>query len=134
MKLLLDTHLALWLMSGDEKLTEETKALIQHPDNEVYYSIVSVWEISIKNSIHPDKMLVSGKEFSDILERSKVRFLPLRKAHVFELRSLRRREGAKEHRDPFDRMLLCQAKSEGMTLLTHDQMMIDYEEDCLICV
>ena len=132
MKLLLDTHYALWTILDDPRAAVSARSIIEAQDTEVFYSILSVWEVTIKNSLHPDKMPMDGELFARVLEQSGIQCLGLKKRQIAMLPTLHRREGAREHRDPFDRMLLCQAKAEGMMLLTHDRLLVDYEEPCVI--
>ncbi|MGL6199624.1 MAG: PIN domain-containing protein [Lachnospiraceae bacterium] len=60
MKVLLDTHILLWAISDDARLTEKARKLIENEDNEIYYSIVSLWEVEIRHLLHPDAMPVSA--------------------------------------------------------------------------
>ena len=65
MRLLLDTHIILWAMNGNNELTGIARDLISDPSNAVFYSIASVWEVTIKHIAHPDKMLITGEKFSE---------------------------------------------------------------------
>ena len=62
MKVLLDTHILLWALSNDRRLPERAKRLIEDAENDIFYSIASLWEIEIKHLAHPDAMSVSSKE------------------------------------------------------------------------
>lgn len=134
MRLLLDTHIALWYASDDSKLSPKAKDLIRAPANSVYCSIVSVWEVAIKHSLSTEKMPVSDEKFCGYARRFGDGLLALEERHIAMLKTLRLAPGAKEHRDPFDRMLICQAKAENMTLLTHDALLQGYEEPCVLLV
>ena len=134
MKLLLDTHIVLWYISDDSRLSEEAKAWINNGENEVYYSLVSVWEVAIKRQIGTRKMPLSDEEFVAYAEESNMNCLTLTKDHIAALKTLALKEAAKEHHDPFDRMLICQAKAENMLFMTHDQLLQGYGEPCVLLV
>lgn len=134
MKLLLDTHLVIWALENNPKLSKRARLLIDDPGNDIYYSAASAWEIAIKHAIRPDSMLMSGDEFMSYCKGSGFRELPVSGGHVRALESLRRADGAPKHNDPFDRIMLSQAKREGMLFLTHDHLMADYEEECVVLV
>lgn len=134
MNLLLDTHIALWYASNDARLPPKARRLICEEADSVHYSIVSVWEVALKHSISKERMPVSDDEFLEYVEGLQFVFLPIEKQHVSALKTLCLAPGAKEHRDPFDRMLLCQAKTEGLVFLTHDALLQGYEEPCVLVV
>ena len=134
MTLLLDTHILIWALNDDPQLSEKAKELILDPDNSIYYSAVSVWEVSIKHSTHPEDIEFSGKELADYCKEAGFLPLEMREKHVFALETIRRPENAPKHNDPFDRMLVSQAKVENMSLLTHDSQISYYEEKCIIPV
>ena len=134
MNLLLDTHILLWALSDDEKLSDKARKMILAPENTVYYSVVSIWEISIKHAIHPDNVVFSGKEIMQYCRDAGYLALDLQERHIASLETLKRKETAKPHHDPFDRMLIAQAKSERMTFVTHDSLLPDYQEKCIYLV
>ena len=134
MKLLLDTHIVLWYISEDSRLSEEAKAWINNGENEVYYSLVSVWEVAIKRQTGTRKMPLSDEEFVAYAEESNMNCLMLTKDHIAVLKTIALKESAKEHHDPFDRMLICQAKAENMLFMTHDQLLQGYGEPCVLLV
>ncbi|MCR5266546.1 MAG: type II toxin-antitoxin system VapC family toxin [Cyanobacteria bacterium RUI128] len=103
---------------------------INNPDNEIYYSVLSVWEITLKNAKNPTAMPITGAEFVDYCDKSGFIRLPLINNHVKQLPTLKKDE-AISHKDPFDRMLICQAKSEGITFITHDEKLTAYHEQCV---
>ena len=121
MNVLLDTHLALWALVDDPRLTKQTRALIGAAENRVFASVASMWEITIKRAIHPDRMPISGVEFLHFCEQAGYENLPIRERHVIALESL-----PAIHSDPFDRILIAQAKAEAMLFLTHDELLGDY--------
>lgn len=134
MDLLLDTHILLWALTDDPKLPQEAKEMIQDEKNEIFYSTASVWEVSIKHSIHPENMPISGKELSEYCAKAGFQMLVVRDDHVYELETLKRSENAPKHNDPFDRIMVAQAKAEEMAFVTHDSLIPYYEEKCVISV
>ena len=129
-EILLDTHMILWAMLDDPKLNDKMRNIILDPNNTIYYSIASMWEVQIKYDIK--KMPISGIEFMHYCEQSGYHKLPIDDLHVVELAGLVRDEAAPYHNDPFDRILISQAKAEGFTFLTHDFLLRGYNEPCLV--
>lgn len=134
MNLLLDTHLLIWALNEDPRLPDKAKEMILDPDNAVYYSTASIWEVSIKHTNHPDNVTFTGKELSQYCQEAGFLPVEMRDKHVYALETLSRAEGAPPHRDPFDRMLIAQAKAENLSFLTHDSLLPYYEEPCVISV
>ena len=134
MNLLLDTYILIWALNGDARLPEKAKDMILEPDNVIYYSSVSTWEISIKHANHPDNVAFTGKELVHFCEEAGFLPVEMRDKHVFALETLVRAEGAPPHHDPFDRMLIAQAKAENMLFITHDSLLSYYNEKCIIPV
>lgn len=134
MNLLLDTHILIWALNDDPRLPKKARKLIIDKENMVYYSVVSIWEVSIKHAIHPDNVEFTGEELARFCE--KAGFLPveMRDRHVFALETITRSEGAPAHHDPFDRMLIAQAKAENMSFITHDSSLPYYKERCIMAV
>ena len=134
MNLLLDTHILIWALNDDPRLPEKARELILDEKNAVYYSTVSIWEVSVKHAIHPDNVKFSGKELSEFCR--KAGFLPVEMCdkHVLALETIKREDGAPPHNDPFDRMLLAQAIAENMHFITHDSLIPYYGEKCVIQV
>ena len=129
-EILLDTYMILWAMLDDPKLNDKMRNIILDPNNTIYYSIASMWEVQIKYDIK--KMPISGIEFMHYCEQSGYHKLPVDDLHVVELAGLVRDEAAPYHNDPFDRILISQAKAEGFTFLTHDSLLRGYNEPCLV--
>jgi PIN domain nuclease of toxin-antitoxin system len=122
MKLLLDTHIFLWYISGDHQLPKSLQDIIQDSANEVSLSVVSLWESIVKYHLgklplplHPEKYLPLQRERHDILS------LSLDEAAIIHLSAL-----PSLHRDPFDRMLICQAIEHDMTIVTMDTAIAQY--------
>jgi PIN domain nuclease of toxin-antitoxin system len=125
MRLLLDTHILLWWLNDDKKLPKKAKQLIEQPANEVYISHISLWEIQIK--------IMTGKlhaNFDAILEQLPANnFLELssRINHIAALADL-----PMHHQDPFDRLLISQAISEPLNLITHDKNVACYFDSIIL--
>lgn len=116
MRLLLDTHVAIWWLDGDRRLSVATRSAIESAE-EAYLSVVSLWEIFVKQD-RGRLDLPAG--FTDALRDDFVD-LPLTIDHVLEGRAL-----TLVHRDPFDRMLVAQAVTEGLTIVTADRRLADH--------
>lgn len=134
MRVLIDTHIALWALMDDPKMPKEAEKILMDENNEIYYSTASVWEVAIKHSIRPDDMIVDGRLFEKGCEDNGYKVLPIFNCHTFVLDSLKRPDDAPKHNDPFDRLLICQSKTEGMKFLTHDSLLSGYDEECIIFV
>lgn len=115
MKLLVDTHVFLWFTLDDPKLPSRMREVLVSPQNERFISIASVWEVAIKHSLGKLELKDGLEGFIGDIGRSNFQLLELGILHVMELSTL-----PLHHRDPFDRMLIAQAKAEGMHLLTAD--------------
>ena len=129
-EILLDTHIILWAISKDKRLTNKIRSYLLNRNNDIYYSIASMWEVQIKYD--RKKLPVSGIEFMHYCEESGYHKLPIDDLHVKELAGLERDEAAPPHNDPFDRIMLSQAKAEGFTFLTHDPFFRGYNEPCVV--
>lgn len=134
MRILLDTHIALWAIADTTKLSDETIKLLESPYNEIFYSMVSVWEIAMKHKIKPQHMPMSEEEFVNLCESTGFIELPIKAEHIFLLKTLVRPMDAPKHNDPFDRILLAQANYEGLKLITHNLQLPYYEGSCIISV
>ena len=131
MNLLLDTHLLLWALSNDKRLSKEARSMIMDEDNTIYFSSVSVWEVVLKHSLHPKNVTITGKDFSQYCLQAG--FIPLEMTpfHAISVESLSYENSLQVHNDPFDRMLIGQAKSERYLFLTHDKLLAGYGEKCV---
>jgi len=121
-RILLDTCTFLWLITDDTALSASARNEFLDPDNDVYLSAVSVWEIAVKHSLgklplpaSPDRFIPSQRESHGITS------LPLEEKAVLYLSKL-----PQLHRDPFDRVLVCQAIQHELTLLTPDPLITQY--------
>ncbi len=134
MKILLDTHIALWSVADTDKLSGEVIKLLESNSNEVFYSVASVWEVAIKHKIRPEQMPVPEETFVRLCQKTGFVQLPVKNEHVFLIKTLERPVTAPKHNDPFDRILLAQAKYENLKLVTHDSLLPYYSEDCIMYV
>jgi PIN domain nuclease of toxin-antitoxin system len=118
---LLDTHIALWALTDDARLSAGARALIEDPANQVAVSAASVWEIAIKHGLGRGDMPVSGAAALDWFRQAGYDLLPVTPDHAAAVEAL-----PDHHRDPFDRLLIAQATSEPMRLITRDPLVALY--------
>jgi PIN domain nuclease of toxin-antitoxin system len=122
MKILLDTCAFLWLTTDAPELSEKAKILFQNTQNAVYLSSVSAWEIIVKHQLGKLPLPNAPEDFiKQQCEKHFVEYLALDEKAVFQLGRL-----PNHHRDPFDKMLICQAISDDLTILTSDQLISQY--------
>ena len=125
MKYLLDTHTLLWVLFEDEKLSDTAKEIISNPENEIFVSIITYWEIALKygigklqlENITPEEIPLKSKEINIetlILSEKEV-------STFYKLPKIR-------HKDPFDRLIIWQAINENITLISKDKAMKEYEK------
>ena len=134
MNLLLDTHIAIWALNDDSALSQKARELILDPDNTIYYSTVSVWEVLLKHARRPDNIPFNETDFSEGCKEAGFVPLGLADKHILAVHTLSRPDTVKEHNDPFDQLLLAQAKVENLSFLTHDELIPGYGEKCIIHV
>ena len=127
MNLLLDTHVALWAITDDSKLSARARDLILAPRSAVWVSAASVWEITIKHGLGRGDMPVSGQDALRYFRQAGYRFLVVEPEHAAAVETLRG-----HHQDPFDRLLVAQALIEPMRLLTHDTMVARYSDTIIL--
>ena len=127
MNLLLDTHIALWAVSDDARLTAQARELITAPNNLVWVSAVSIWEISIKHSLGRGDMPISGSEALEYFRQSGYRMLSVSPEHAAAVEAL-----PAHHQDPFDRLLVAQSLTEPLRLLTHDTTVARYNDTIIL--
>ena len=122
MRLLLDTQVFLWLMTGDRRLTEAMRADVLNSSNDVYLSVISVWEASVKYRLGKLPLPAPAWDYLPVQrERHQIASLHLDEASVSQISKL-----PQLHRDPFDRMLICQALEHNLTIVTVDEMIRSY--------
>jgi PIN domain nuclease of toxin-antitoxin system len=122
MKILLDTHIFIWYMHADKQLSPENKALIENPVHEKYLSVASIWEMAIKINLGKLRLSMSLEDFTP----DNLPLLPILPKHIFAGLNL-----PLHHRDPFDRLLIAQARNENMKLMTDDSSFEAYEVELI---
>jgi len=126
-RLLLDTHIALWALVDSPRLPAKARLLILAPDNEVVVSAASVWEIAIKHGLAKKNMPVSGAEAKSWFTRAGYTLLPVTADHAALVEEL-----PPHHADPFDRILVAQALDEPLRLVTHDPKVARYSDTVIL--
>ncbi|WP_428483968.1 type II toxin-antitoxin system VapC family toxin [Rhodopila sp.] len=129
MRLLLDTHIALWAIADHPNLSPKARRLIDDPDNQIVVSTATVWEIAIKHALGrggPNDMPISGQDALDYFRDAGFEMMPISPAHAAAVETL-----APLHADLFDRMLVIQAMATPLRLLTHDQRVAAYSDSII---
>ena len=121
MKLLLDTHLLLWAAGDPGQLSSAVRELINSQDSELFFSVVSLWEIAIKRRLGRQDFQVETRALRRGLLDNGYSELAVISEHVLAIETL-----PNIHKDPFDRLLVAQSMVEGITLLTSDDRMSAY--------
>lgn len=121
MSLLLDTHLLLWLAADPARLPDEARTLINDESVDSYFSVASLWEVTIKSGLGRRDFHVDSRVLRRGLLESGFPELAIEAHHVAALEDL-----PLLHRDPFDRLLVSQARAEGLVLLTVDRRLEGY--------
>lgn len=123
MKLLLDTHIFLWFISGSNQLSAIFRDSIQNPNNTVYLSVVSLWECIIKYQLGKLPLPESPEIYlPKQREQHRIDTLTVDEASVAQLIKL-----PSLHRDPFDRLLICQSLQHNLIILTTDEAVMSYQ-------
>ena len=123
MELLLDTCTLLYACFDDQRLPENIKEMICNPDNDIFVSMASLWEIAIKNAKRPESMPYSAEEICNALSNADYSLLPIHHSHFFALKDIIREQ---IHQDPFNHLLIATAKSEGFHIVTCDEYIQKY--------
>jgi len=128
MRYLLDTHVFLWTMIADSRI-EPIREILVDPGSEVFVSAASFWEIEIKHA--GGKLPISSEEAIKALSKQSFRELPVTARQIPFVTKLVQAPGMPPHRDPFDNLLVAQAKAEGLTFLTADRLIAGYQAPCV---
>lgn len=118
-----------------QKLSEKARQIILDKNNVIHYSFANVWEVAIKHALYKQEITFSAKYFEKLCRLAG--YVPIETVfrHAYMVESLKYAENApRKHKDPFDRLLLAQAKSEKMRFITHDELISYYNEPCTILV
>jgi PIN domain nuclease of toxin-antitoxin system len=126
LNLLLDTHVALWAITDDPKLSTKARDLIMAPRTAVWVSVASLWEITIKHGLGRGDMPVSGCDALRYFRKAGYRILAIEPEHAVAVEEL-----PAHHHDPFDRIIVAQALIEPMRLMTHDATVARYNENII---
>lgn len=122
MRLLLDTHTFIWWDGEPDKLSSRALALCQHPENELILSVASLWEIQVKLQLGKIELAIPLPKLVESQRQSNgLQLLPVEAAHVFALDAL-----PAVHKDPFDRMLVAQARADNLRIVTKDAAIKEY--------
>ncbi|MFZ4815032.1 MAG: type II toxin-antitoxin system VapC family toxin [Phototrophicaceae bacterium] len=122
MDYLLDTHTFLWFVNDNDQLSATAREVIEHPDHTIYISIASLWEIAIKVSLGKLKAPLPLSDFiSQQLHENDITLLGITVMHLNTVANL-----PFHHRDPFDRLIVAQAKTEGLSILGVDAIFDAY--------
>ena len=128
MNLLLDTHVALWAIADSPRLSTQARSLILNPRASIWVSVASLWEIAIKYALGRGDMPISSAQALHHFRQSGYRILSIEAEHTTALEQL-----PALHPDPFDRLLVAQALTEPMQLLTHDANVARYSAHIVQC-
>lgn len=127
MRLLLDTHIALWAIADSPRLSKQAREHITAA-SELFVSAASIWEIAIKHALGRERMPLSAVTAADYFAQAGYISLPVTQEHAIRVATL-----PDHHADPFDRILVAQAHCEPMHLLTHDQALPPYTDLVILC-
>jgi PIN domain nuclease of toxin-antitoxin system len=129
MNLLLDTHIALWALNDNPRLPKAARALVMDKENSVTVSVATLWEISIKHPLDRkgSAMPISGSDALQLFERAQFRLLLVTAEHAVAVETL-----PPIHQDPFDRLLVAQAITEPMRLVTSDRLLARYSDTVMV--
>ena len=127
MRLLLDTHVLLWALADDRRLSSHVRELLLEPLNDVYFSAASVWEIAIKRALRRGTMPISAEQAVSLFHEAGYEQLAISSDHAVAVETL-----PAIHADPFDRMLIAQALSEPLRLVTHDAVVASYNDSIIL--
>lgn len=121
MTLLFDTHLLIWSLLAPERLSQTAQDLITDPKADLAFSAVNIWEVAIKHALRKPGFDVDPVEMRDELIAIGYRELPVTSDHTIRVAGL-----PPHHKDPFDRLLIAQARVEAFTLVTADRLIARY--------
>ena len=128
MNVLVDTHVILWFAKGDKRLPKGLRDVIEDLSNSVFVSEVSLLEVVIKHAKNPDAMPYSGEDFVSLCEEGGFELRPLTREAILAYGGLAFERVGDLHKDPFDRLLIAQAKTERLEFATHDRLLALYGE------
>lgn len=121
MRLLIDTHILIWFFEGNKLLSKSRRQIISDPQNDIFVSIASLWEIAIKISL---EKLTLTQPLADVLKQiaaEDIEVLSISPEHILQVATL-----PFHHRDPFDRLVVAQSKIEKLLVMTNDKIFASY--------
>jgi PIN domain nuclease of toxin-antitoxin system len=121
MRLLIDTHILIWFLEGNKSLAKPRRQIIANPQNDIYVSIASLWEMAIKISLGK---LILAKPLADVIKQiavENIEDLPILPEHILLVSTL-----PFHHRDPFDRIIIAQSQIENLAVMTDDMDFANY--------
>lgn len=129
MKYLIDTHILIWLAISPETISRSIFDIIENPDNEIYVSTVSLWEIAIKLSVN--KLDLQGVDITDLVKMCNDQNINIVEFPIAAVQKYSQLPMKDNHRDPFDRALISICLSDGYVFLSHDSKIAQYQIDGL---
>lgn len=132
MNYLLDTHILVWFLFNDKRLDTKTKDIIENKSNHIYFSPISLWELQINKSGITN--LKDLDKFTNEIIEAGFEQAPITAKDIYSLNSLKNRNKKSEHKDPFDKMLIAQAKRNELILISHNKELKNYKEKCVMIV
>ncbi len=121
MNLLIDTHAVIWFITAHDELPSHVQDRIENPENNCFVSIASLWEMGIKYTLGKLTLKADLERIFELIEDSGISILPITSAHILTSTTLEF-----HHRDPFDRLIIAQAKREGLTIISKDSIFQAY--------
>ena len=134
MNILLDTHIAVWAITDDPRLSSKARKLLLDPDNNIYISAVSTLEVNNKRKSKSNNLEFTTEQFIESCDEAGYIQLPLHSKHFPAENNLSWKGPGEEHKDPYDRLLIAQAKTENFRLMTHDSKITLFDERCILPV
>ena len=133
MKYLLDTCVALWSLANDKRISKEIKDIVNDETNQIFYSTASTWEVELKHEKFSFFKL-SGEQFAFLCDQNGIRNIPIDNKHINNLPKIIKTNEKIKHNDPFDKLLIAQAKTENMTIITSDEKFSLYDYKNIIYI
>ncbi len=134
MNVLLDTHIAIWALAGSPKLPQRAVEIIEDPRNRIFVSDVTLWEVAMKHTAKPRGVALDAERFLSRCQEAGYQIQPLTSEAILACERLDLSAAAGIHKNPFDRMLIAQAKTGGFLFLTHDRLLSLYHEPLVAIV
>ena len=123
MKYLIDTHTLLWSAGNSPRLSSKVKKIYLNPNNDIYLSLASIWELSIKIGLNKINLSIPLKKFVDIhILGNNIEILNINLNHIYRIEKL-----PLHHRDPFDRLIISQAIEENLPIIGNDKIFDNYK-------